>query len=87
MEYKPQFESFAISLINDEPDAPVAEMVLTRLSHAYYFAGGFNISQAGSSLASIKLQNLTEKKRKEYCDANVAWVKNPANTALLSTIN
>jgi hypothetical protein len=46
---------------NEEWDGAVGEMLLTRLTRAYYVAGGFSIAQAGASMASIKLPKLDEE--------------------------
>ncbi|KAH6867105.1 hypothetical protein BKA58DRAFT_442096 [Alternaria rosae] len=81
MGYDPKVDLFTVCLISEEWDGPVAEMLITRLARAYYLAGGFSIAQAGASMASIKMRDLTDEKRKAYWDENIEWVKNPAKTA------
>ena len=78
---KPEVDLFTVCLISEEWDGPVAEMLITRLARAYYFAGGFSIAQAGASMASIKRRDLTDEQRKAYWDENIDWVKNPVKTA------
>jgi hypothetical protein len=60
---------------NEEWDGAVGEMLLTRLTRAYYVAGGFSIAQAGASMASIKLPKLDEEQWVAVWKECVDWVK------------
>ncbi|KAL6711502.1 hypothetical protein ACN47E_004436 [Coniothyrium glycines] len=56
--------NFTVCVIPEEAAAPVAEMLVTRMARAYYFAGGFSIGQAGASVKSMALDKLTDAERK-----------------------
>jgi hypothetical protein len=53
-----------VCLIGEERHGSIGEMVITRLSRAYYYTGGgFSIGLAGSSLRSIYMSNLSAQER------------------------
>jgi hypothetical protein len=79
MDLDPRMDPFTVCLISEEWDGPVAEMLLTRLARAYYFAGGFSIAQAGAIMTSMKLRNLGEKERNEHWAKAVGWVMAKTN--------
>lgn len=55
---------FVVCLIGEERQGPIAEMILTRLSRAYYHTGGgFSIGLAGSSMRSILMSTLDARER------------------------
>ncbi|KAI4615866.1 hypothetical protein J4E80_006285 [Alternaria sp. BMP 0032] len=56
---------FTIALIVDVSLGPVGQMLLSRLARAYYFAGGFTISQAGASMSILELLYRSEVERQE----------------------
>jgi hypothetical protein len=72
--------NYTICLISEEAAGPVAEMLLTRLAHAYYFAGaGFSIGQAGASMKSIKMSTLTQQQKENKWAENIMFVTNKTN--------
>jgi hypothetical protein len=71
--------NFTICLITEEVVGPVAEMLLTRLARAYYFAGGFSVSHAGASMSSLSLINLDKGEREKVWDKNTKHAKTYTN--------
>ena len=66
--------TFTVCLISENFVGPVAEMLLTRLTRAYYHAGGFSIDQAGESMASIKMDKLTQAQRDKIWQENQTYI-------------
>jgi hypothetical protein len=71
-----EMRTFTICLITEEWGRPVSEMLLTRLAHAYYHAGGFSIDQAGKSMRSLYMDKLTPEERQEVWEGCLEWVEN-----------
>lgn len=71
--------NFTVCLITEEVVGPIAEMLLTRLARAYYFAGGFSIGQAGASMTSLRLAKLSQVDREKVWEANAQYAKNMTN--------
>jgi hypothetical protein len=51
--WKPIMHTYAVAFILSQDPDSVAEMFLTRLACAYYFAGGFNNLQANGNVSSV----------------------------------
>ncbi|KAF3035502.1 hypothetical protein E8E11_004667 [Didymella keratinophila] len=64
-----------VAFISEEAAAPVAEILTTRFARAYYYAGGFNIAQAGASTSSISLIDETEDERKRLWGLWLGWIE------------
>jgi hypothetical protein len=71
--------NFTVCLITEEAIGPVAEMLLTRLARAYYFAGGFSIGQAGASMSSLRLAKLSQVDREKVWEENAQYAKSMTN--------
>jgi hypothetical protein len=55
-----------VCLIDEEQHGAIGEMVITRLSRAYYYTGGgFTVGLGSSSLRSIYMSNLSAQERAE----------------------
>ncbi|KAJ4334958.1 hypothetical protein N0V87_006451 [Didymella glomerata] len=50
-------------------------MLLTRIAHGYYFAGGFSLGQAGGSMNSIHKQKMNEKEYETWWSDHQTFVK------------
>jgi hypothetical protein len=77
--------TFTICILTEEINGPVAEMLFTRLSRAYYFAGGFSTAQAGASMKSIKMESHTQQEREKTWEEYQTWVKDPRHTDYMIT--
>lgn len=75
MELRPHMATFTVGLVSEECNGLIAEMLITRLARGYHFAGGFNIAQGGTSMASVKLRDLTDKEQEESWDRSITWIK------------
>ncbi len=67
---------FVICLLSEEPQGPVAEMLLTRVCGAYYHGGsGFCIDIAGKSMESIHFRKLSHVEASNRWAEFDAWVE------------
>ncbi|ORX94069.1 hypothetical protein BCR34DRAFT_227182 [Clohesyomyces aquaticus] len=67
--------TFTICLISETFVGPMAEMLLTRISRAYYHAGGLSIDQAGKSRKSLLMDHLSEEEKRKVWDENQVWIE------------
>lgn len=66
---------FAVCPLGEEPEGPVAEMLLTRVPGAYYHnGGGFCIDIAGKSMESIHFATLSVVQREDTWNEALDWV-------------
>ncbi|KAF3004990.1 hypothetical protein E8E13_008414 [Curvularia kusanoi] len=67
---------FVICPISEEPQGPVAEMLLTRVTGAYYHGGsGFCIDIAGKSMESIHFKKLSHIEARDLWAEHDEWVE------------
>ncbi|KAF3005644.1 hypothetical protein E8E13_003508 [Curvularia kusanoi] len=70
-------------LVNADVSGPVAEMLLSRMTRAYYFAGGLNTGQASGSMAHIRAGIITDKQRDQWWARSVKHQDTPKYTRRL----
>lgn len=67
---------FVICPLSEEPQGPVAEMLLTRVTGAYYHGGtGFCIDIAGKSMESIHFNKLSHMQARDRWAEHDQWVE------------
>jgi hypothetical protein len=67
-------KSYTICLITEEYVRPIAEMLLTRLTRSYNTAGGFCIDQAGKSMSSIRMKNISREEQEQAWKGCQDWI-------------